>query len=147
MYSRSSAKKGLDAALKHYLQYGTEFYAITLGKPAAKWQNVIEQNWSGKIEDVEDVAEKIKARFEDCDYSENVYYLLWWDSKPEMDKGKPLAPASDSISFMTATNEAMENRRAEYQANFGYVNNQIISRLSAIEEKLNKEEEEGTTVI
>lgn len=143
MYSRT-AKKGLEAALKYYLEHGTEYVCLVTGnKPDAKYKNCAYANWNGKIEDINDVAELIKQKFEDTEISKDIFCLMWWDEKPVLKDGKPVNPASDSVLFMTATDEDIQARQANYQANIGYINNQIISRLSAIEEKLNSEEEEA----
>lgn len=142
MYSRT-AKKGLEAALKYYLEHGTEYVCLVTGnKPDAKYKNCAYANWNGKIEDINDVAELIKQKFEDTEISKDIFCLMWWDEKPVLKDGKPVNPASDSVLFMTATDEDIQARQANYQANIGYINNQIISRLSAIEDKLNSEEEE-----
>lgn len=142
MYSRT-AKKGLEAALKYYLEHGTEYVCLVTGnKPDAKYKNCAYANWNGKIEDINEVAELIKQKFEDTEISKDIFCLMWWDEKPILKDGKPVNPASDSVLFMTVTDEDIQARQANYQANIGYVNNQIISRLSAIEEKLNSEEEE-----
>lgn len=143
MYSRT-AKKGLEAALKYYLEHGTEYVCLVTGnKPDAKYKNCAYANWNGKIEDINDVAELIKQKFEDTEISKDIFCLMWWDEKPILKDGKPVNPASDSVLFMTATDEDIQARQANYQANIGYINNQIISRLSAIEDKLNSEEEEA----
>lgn len=141
MYSRT-AKKGLEPAIKYYLDHGTEYVLLITGnKIGPKNSGIIFNNLRGKYEDINEIAELIKEKFEETEISKDLFCLMWYDEKPELKNGLPVGPASDSVLFMTATDEDIQARQANYQANIGYINNQIISRLSAIEEKLNSEEE------
>ena len=140
------AKHGTDAALSYYTEHGTPWYALYNGKPTARHGNVIMQNWRGKLEDIEECAQHIRDRFSDTGIDDKTRYTLaWWDVKPRMSKGTPDEPPSGSVVFVCATYTQIEERIngvMAYRERVGYANNELVSRLAAIEAKLNEEPEE-----
>lgn len=141
-FTTGGAKHGLDAALSYYVAHGTPWYALYVGKPTARHGNIIMHNWRGKFEDVEEAAEFIRDRFADTGIdSKTRYYLAWWDERPKMSKGTPDEPASGSVVFVMATPEQIIDHREGYAVRMSGVNNEIISRLSAIESKMQEPEE------
>ena len=142
-YTLGGCKHGLDAALEFYAAHGTPWAALYEGKPASGHGNVLFQNWSGKYEDVEDVVNVIRDRFDGTGSSDRTKFTLtWWDEKPAMNPGKriPLDRAAQSVQFVTATPEHIEKYGTSRM--IAGVNNEIVSRLAAIEEKLSAEPEE-----
>jgi hypothetical protein len=141
-YTAGGCKHGLDAALEFYAHHGTPWAALYVGKPASGHGNVLFQNWSGKYEEVDDVINVIRDRFEGTGTDDRTrYYLTWWDEKPTINQAKkiPMDRAAQSVQFVTATPEQL--------ARFGSStmlqgqNNEIASRLAAIEERLSEPEE------
>lgn len=142
-FTTGGAKHGLDAALTYYIAHGTPWYALYVGKPTARHGNIIMHNWRGKHQDVEEAAEFIRDRFSDTGIdSKTRYYLAWWDERPKMSKGTPDEPASGSVVFVMATPEQIVDHREGYAHRIAGVNSEIISRLSAIESKMNEPEDE-----
>ena len=140
-YTLGGCKHGLDAALEFYAAHGTPWAALYEGKPASGHGNVLFQNWSGKYEDVEDVVNVIRDRFDGTGSSDRTKFTLtWWDEKPAMNPGKriPLDRAAQSVQFVTATPEHIEKYGTSRM--IAGVNNEIVSRLAAIEERLSEEQ-------
>ena len=144
------AKHGTDAALAYYTEHGTPWYALYNGKPTARHGNVMMQNWRGKLEDIEECAQHIRDRFADTGIDGKTRYTLaWWDDKPRMSKGTPDDPPAGSVVFVCATYDQIEekiNGVMAYRERVGYANNELVSRLAAIEAKLNEEPEEEPEV-
>lgn len=141
-YTLGGCKHGLDAALEFYAAHGTPWAALYEGKPASGHGNVLFQNWSGKYEDVEDVANVIRDRFDGTGSSDRTKFTLtWWDEKPVMNQAKriPLDRAAQSVQFVTATPEHIEKFGTSRM--IAGVNNEIVSRLAAIEERLSADPE------
>jgi len=142
-YTAGGCKHGLDAALEFYAQHGTPWAALYVGKPASGHGNVLFQNWSGKYEEVEDVIQVIRDRFDGTGTDDRTrYYLTWWDEKPTINQQKkiPLDRAAQSVQFVTATSEQLQRIGPSTIAG----SNEIVSRLAAIEERLSEQEEEET---
>lgn len=141
-YTLGGCKHGLEAALEFYAAHGTPWAALYEGKPASGHGNVLFQNWSGKYEDVEDVVNVIRDRFDGTGSSDRTKFTLtWWDEKPSMNQAKriPLDRAAQSVQFVTATPEHIEKFGTSRM--IAGVNNEIVSRLAAIEERLSAEPE------
>lgn len=141
-YTLGGCKHGLDAALEFYAAHGTPWAALYEGKPASGHGNVLFQNWSGKYEEIEDVVNVIRDRFDGTGTSDRTKFTLtWWDEKPTMNQQKriPLDRAAQSVQFVTATPEHLEKYGTSRM--IAGVNNEIVSRLAAIEERLSAEPE------
>lgn len=140
------AKYGLEPALTYYCEHGTPFYCLYNGKPTARHGNVIMHNWKGRLEDVEACAQHIRDRFMDTGVDHKTRYTLaWWDAKPRMTKGTPDEPAEGSVTFVCASYEQTSDYitgAQSYRERVGYINNEMVSRLSAIEAKLNQDDDE-----
>ena len=142
-FTTGGAKHGIEPALTYYSEHGTPFFALYIGKPTARHGNVMMQNWRGRIEEVEEAAQHIRDRFADTGIDGRTRYTLaWWDDKPHMTKGTPDEAPSGSVVFVCATEDQISQRIEGYRERIGYVNNEIVSRLSAIEERLSAQEEE-----
>lgn len=142
-FTTGGAKHGIEPALAYYSEHGTPFFALYIGKPTARHGNVMMQNWKGRIEEVEEAAQHIRDRFADTGIDGRTRYTLaWWDERPKMTKGTPDEAPSGSVVFVCATEDQISQRIEGYRERVGYVNNEIVSRLSAIEERLSAQEEE-----
>jgi len=142
-FTTGGAKHGIEPALHYYMEHGSPFFALYMGKPTARAGNVMMHNWRGKIEEIEDAAQHIRDRFADTGIdSRTRYTLAWWDERPKMTKGSPDEPASGSVVFVCATDEQISGRIENYRQHIGSVNNEIVSRLAAIEERLNADDDE-----
>ncbi len=141
-YTAGGCKHGLEAALEFYAAHGTPYAALYVGKPASGHGNVLFQNWSGKYEEIDDVITVIRDRFEGTGADDRTrYYLTWWDEKPVMNQAKriPLDRPAQSVQFVTATPEQINTFGTSRMITGA--NNEVISRLAAIEDKLNAEPE------
>jgi hypothetical protein len=142
-FTTGGAKHGIEPALSYYTTHGTPYFALYIGKPTARHGNVMMHNWKGRIEEVEEAAQHIRERFMDTGIdSRTRYTLAWWDERPKMTKGTPDEAPSGSVVFVCATEEQISGRIEGYRERIGYVNNEIVSRLAAIEARLQKEEED-----
>jgi len=142
-FTTGGAKHGIEPALSYYSEHGTPFFALYIGKPTSRHGNVMMQNWKGRIEEVEEAAQHIRDRFSDTGIdSRTRYTLAWWDERPRMTKGTPDEAPSGSVVFVCATDDQIAGRAEHYRERIGYVNNEIVSRLAAIEARLNEKEEE-----
>ncbi len=142
-FTTGGAKHGIEPALSYYTTHGTPYFALYIGKPTARHGNVMMHNWKGRIEEVEEAAQHIRERFMDTGIdSRTRYTLAWWDERPKMTKGTPDEAPSGSVVFVCATEEQISGRIEGYRERIGYVNNEIVSRLAAIEARLPQQEEE-----
>ena len=142
-FSSGGAKHGLEAALSYYVECGTPYFALYMGKPTARGGNVVMHNWGGRIEDIDEAANRIRDRFADTGIDDRTRYTLaWWDERPKMSKGTPDEPAGGSVVFVMATSDQIMHRREDYRAGMAGVNAEIISRLSAIEARMNEPEDD-----
>ena len=134
-------KYGLDAALEFYSAHGTPWVALYEGKPTSGHGHVLFHNWSGKYEEVEDVANVIRDRFDGTGSSDRTKFTLsWWDEKPAISAKKlPLDRPAQSVQFVLSTPEQAQNFGAVRM--MSGVNSEVISRLAAIEEKLSEEQD------
>lgn len=142
-YTAGGCKHGLDAALEFYAAHGTPFAALYVGKPASGHGNILFQNWSGKYEDVDDVINVIRDRFEGTGTDDRTrYYLTWYDEKPIMNGAKriPMDRASQSVQFVTATPDQLQRLGSSMM--ISGTNNEVLSRLSAIEQKLTESDDD-----
>ena len=138
--THGGAKHGTEPALTYYMEHGTPWYALYSGKPTARHGNVIMHNWKGRMEEIEECAQHIRDRFQDTGIDGKTRYTLaWWDEKPRMTKGTPDEPPGGSVVFVCATYDQIEERIngvMQYRERVGYANNEIVSRLAAIEAKM-----------
>lgn len=142
-YTAGGCKHGLDAALEFYAAHGTPFAALYVGKPASGHGNILFQNWSGKYEDVDDVINVIRDRFDGTGTDDRTrYYLTWYDEKPVMNAAKriPMDRASQSVQFVTATADQLQRFGSSMM--ISGTNNEVLSRLSAIEQKLTETDDD-----
>ena len=71
------------------------------------------------------------------------YVIKFWDERPQFDaKGKLTTTPDGSLRFITNNDEEVAEYINGYQQRVGSYNNEILSRLSAIETKMNEPDEE-----
>lgn len=132
--------RGTDKALQYYSEEGTPIFALYEG--AAK--DPVCHNLKGKFDDIEESIELIKKYFNYITPDPKTKYVIkYWDEKPQFDaKGKLTTTADGALKFVTNTDEEVTEYIAGYQQRVGSYNNEILSRLAAIESKMNEPEEE-----
>jgi hypothetical protein len=132
--------RGTDKALQYYQEEGTPIFALYEG--AAK--DPVCHNLKGKFDDIEESIELIKKYFNYITPDPKTKYVIkFWDEKPQFDaKGKLTTTPDGSLRFITNNDEEVTEYIAGYQQRVGSYNNEILSRLAAIETKMNEPEEE-----
>jgi len=132
--------RGTDKALQYYQEEGTPIFALYEG--AAK--DPVCHNLKGKFDDIEESIELIKKYFNYITPDPKTKYVIkFWDEKPQFDaKGKLTSTPDGSLRFITNNEEEVTEYIAGYQQRVGSYNNEILSRLAAIETKMNEPEEE-----
>lgn len=132
--------RGTDKALQYYQEEGTPIFALYEG--AAK--DPVCHNLKGKFDDIEDSMELIKKYFNYITPDPRTKYVIkFWDERPQFDaKGKLTSTPDGSLRFITNNDEEVAEYINGYQQRVGSYNNEILSRLSAIETKINEPEEE-----
>jgi hypothetical protein len=141
-YISGGAKIGLESALAYYRENGTPWCMIFQGKPGAKYANPFWSNIKGKFEDVDECIERIRQKFAGTGSDRSTrYHLVFWEDKPKLQNGIPIEPATETIIFILAT-EAQISGNVQYYMQRDNRENEIISRLAAIEEKMNGEDED-----
>lgn len=142
-FSPGGAKHGVEPALAYYCEHGSPFFALYAGKPTARHGNCIMHNWRGRIEEIEEAAQRIRDRFNDTGVDGRTRYTLaWWDERPKLTKGTPEEPSTDSVVFVCATEEQIIGRVESYRERSGYMQNEILSKLNALEARMSEREEE-----
>jgi len=136
--------QGLDKAISRYEKKGTNFFAMYCGNDKLPVVNGLNGRW----EDINDCVEEIKEYFEDITPDhKKVYSIVYYENPVKADnKGKISDLPEGSVKFITSNPEQIQTyildatqRRQEY---VGSVNNEVLSRLAAIETKLNDEIDE-----
>ena len=132
--------RGTEKALQYYQEEGTPIFALYEG--AAK--DPVCHNLKGKFDDIEESIELIKKYFNYITPDPKTKYVIkFWDEKPQFDaKGKLTSTPDGSLRFITNNEEEVTEYIAGYQQRVGSYNNEILSRLAAIETKMNEPEEE-----
>jgi len=132
--------RGTDKALQYYQEEGTPIFALYEG--AAK--DPVCHNLKGKFDDIEESIELIKKYFNYITPDPKTKYVIkFWDERPQFDaKGKLTSTPDGSLRFITNNEEEVTEYIAGYQQRVGSYNNEILSRLAAIETKMNEPEEE-----
>ena len=132
--------RGTDKALQYYQEEGTPIFALYEG--AAK--DPVCHNLKGKFDDIEDSMELIKKYFNYITPDPRTKYVIkFWDERPQFDaKGKLTSTPDGSLRFITNNDEEVAEYINGYQQRVGSYNNEILSRLSAIETKMNQPDEE-----
>lgn len=132
--------RGTDKALQYYQEEGTPIFALYEG--AAK--DPVCHNLKGKFDDIEESIELIKKYFNYITPDPKTKYVIkFWDEKPQFDaKGKLTSTPDGSLRFITNNEEEVTEYIAGYQQRVGSYNNEILSRLAAIETKMNEPDDE-----
>ena len=132
--------RGTDKALQYYQEEGTPIFALYEG--AAK--DPVCHNLKGKFDDIEESIELIKKYFNYITPDPKTKYVIkFWDEKPQFDaKGKLTSTPDGSLRFITNNEEEVTEYINGYNQRVGSYNNEILSRLAAIETKMNEPEEE-----
>lgn len=132
--------RGTDKALQYYQEEGTPIFALYEG--AAK--DPVCHNLKGKFDDIEESMELIKKYFNYITPDPRTKYVIkFWDERPQFDaKGKLTSTPDGSLRFITNNDEEVAEYINGYQQRVGSYNNEILSRLSAIETKMNQPDEE-----
>ena len=132
--------RGTDKALQYYQEEGTPIFALYEG--AAK--DPVCHNLKGKFDDIEESMELIKKYFNYITPDPRTKYVIkFWDERPQFDaKGKLTSTPDGSLRFITNNDEEVAEYINGYQQRVGSYNNEILSRLSAIETKMNEPDEE-----
>ena len=136
--------QGLDKAIARYEKKGTNYFALYCGNDKLPVVNGLNGRW----EDMSECVEELREYFEDITPDhKKVYSIVYYDGPVKADsKGKISDLPEGSVKFITSNPEQIQTyisdatqRRQEY---VGSVNNEVLSRLAAIETKLNEEIEE-----
>lgn len=137
---RSGIMRGTDKALQYYSEEGTPIFALYEGTG----KDPVCHNLKGKFDDIDDSIEYIKKYFSYITPDPKTTYVIkYWEEKPHFDqKGKLTTTPDGSIKFITNTDEEVTEYIAGYQQRVGSYNNEILSRLAAIESKMNEPEDE-----
>ena len=132
--------RGTDKALQYYQEEGTPIFALYEG--AAK--DPVCHNLKGKFDDIEDSMELIKKYFNYITPDPRTKYVIkFWDERPQFDaKGKLTSTPDGSLRFITNNDEEVAEYINGYQQRVGSYNNEILSRLSALEKAKQEPEEE-----
>jgi len=132
--------RGTDKALQYYQEEGTPIFALYEG--AGK--DPVCHNLKGKFDDIEESIELIKKYFNYITPDPKTKYVIkFWDEKPQFDaKGKLTSTPDGSLRFITNNDEEVTEYIAGYNQRVGSYNNEILSRLSAIETKMNEPEDD-----
>jgi len=136
--------QGLDKAIARYEKKGSNYFALYCGNDKLPVVNGLNGRW----EEMSECVEELKEYFEDITPDhKKVYSIVYYEGPVKADsKGKILDLPEGSVKFITSNPEQIQTyitdatqRRQEY---VGSVNNEVLSRLAAIETKLNEEIEE-----
>jgi len=136
--------QGLEKAIARYEKKGTNYFAMYCGSDKLPVVNGLNGRW----EEMSDCVEELKEYFEDITPDhKKVYSIVWYENPVKADaKGKISELPEGSVKFITSNPEQIQTYINDYQERrqqyVGSVNNEVLSRLSAIETKLNEEIEE-----
>lgn len=136
--------QGLEKAIARYEKKGTNYFALYCGSDKLPVVNGLNGRW----EEMSECVEELKEYFEDITPDhKKVYSIVWYEGPVKADsKGKISELPEGSVKFITSNPEQIQTYINDYQERrqqyVGSVNNEVLSRLAAIETKLNEETEE-----
>jgi hypothetical protein len=136
--------QGLEKAIARYEKKGTNYFALYCGSDKLPVVNGLNGRW----EEMSECVEELKEYFEDITPDhKKVYSIVWYENPVKADaKGKISELPEGSVKFITSNPEQIQTYINDYQERrqqyVGSVNNEVLSRLAAIETKLNEETEE-----
>lgn len=136
--------QGLEKAISRYEKKGTNFFALYCGSDKFPVVNGLNGRW----EEMSECVDELKEYFEDITPDhKKVYSIVWYENPVKPDaKGKISELPEGSVKFITSNPEQIQEYIDDYrerrQQYVGSVNNEVLSRLAAIETKLNEEEED-----
>lgn len=130
--------QGIEKALTRYEKKGTNFFALYCGNDKFPLVNGLNGRW----DEVSECVEELKEYFEDITPDhKKIYSIVWYDQAVKPDaKGKISELPAGAAKFITSNAEQIEEYISGYnerrQMYNGNVNNAILSRLEAIEQKI-----------
>jgi len=136
--------QGLEKAIARFEKKGTNYFAMYCGSDKLPVVNGLNGRW----EDISDCVEELKEYFEDITPDhKKVYSIVWYEGPVKADaKGKISELPEGAVKFITSNPEQIQTYINDYQERrqqyVGSVNNEVLSRLAAIETKLNEETEQ-----
>ena len=137
--------QGIDKAIARYEKKGTIYFALYCGSD----RNPLVNNLKGNLEEISECVEEIKEYFDDITPDhKKIYSIVWYEGavKPDQ-KGKISDIPEGSVKFITSNPEQIQTYIEGYQQRqqqyIGTRDNEILSRISALESsKKNDDEEE-----
>lgn len=136
--------QGIEKALARYEKKGTIYFALYCGSDKIPVVNGLNGRW----EDMSDCVAELKEYFEDITPDhKKVYSIVWYEGPVKPDaKGKIADIPEGSVKFVTSNPEQIQEYIDDYrerrQQYVGSMNNEVLSRLAAIETKLNNDDDE-----
>lgn len=142
---QSGVVQGIEKAIARYEKKGTIYFALYCGSdkyPAVNGLN-------GRYDELSECVEEIKEYFEDITPDhKKVYSIVWYEGSVKPDqKGKISDIPEGSVKFITSNPEQIQTYIEGYQQRqqqyIGTRDNEILSRISALESsKKNDHEDE-----
>jgi hypothetical protein len=136
--------QGIDKAIARYEKKGTIYFALYCGSD----RNPVVNNLKGNLEEISECVEEIKEYFEDITPDhKKVYSIVWYEGavKPDQ-KGKISDIPEGSVKFITSNPEQIQTYIEGYQQRqqqyIGNRDNEILSRISALESSKKNDDEE-----
>jgi len=138
--------QGIDKAIARYEKKGSIYFALYCGNDKYPVVNGLNGRW----EEISECVEEIKEYFDDITPDhKKVYSIVWYEGavKPDQ-KGKISDIPEGSVKFITSNPEQIQTYIEGYQQRqqqyIGTRDNEILSRISALEsaKKNNDDEEE-----
>jgi len=136
--------QGLEKALTRYEKKGTNFFALYCGNDKFPLVNGLNGRW----DEMSECVEELKEYFEDITPDhKKAYSIVWYDQAVKPDaKGKISEIPAGAVKFITSNAEQIEEYISGYnerrQLYAGSVNNAILSRLEAIEQKISADDQD-----
>jgi len=136
--------QGLEKAISRYEKKGTNFFALYCGNDKFPVVNGLNGRW----EDMSECVDELKEYFEDITPDhKKIYSIVWYEGPVKPDaKGKISDIPEGSVKFITSNPEQIQTYIQDYRERkshyVGSVNNEDLSRLSAIECKLYEVDED-----
>jgi hypothetical protein len=132
--------QGIDKAIARYEKKGSIYFALYCGNDKYPVVNGLNGRW----DEISECVEEIKEYFDDITPDhKKVYSIVWYEGavKPDQ-KGKISDIPEGSVKFITSNPEQIQTYIEGYQQRqqqyIGTRDNEVLSRLSAIETKLNE---------
>ena len=141
---QSGVVQGIEKALARYEKKGSIYFALYCGND--RYPNV--NGLNGRYEDITECVEELKEYFDDITSDhKKVYSIVWYERAVKPDaKGKISDIPEGSVKFVTSNPEQIANYIEGYQQRqqqyIGNRDNEILSRISALESSKKNEDDE-----